>query len=205
MADKRLYLNNTDLRYSPNQLSGFITRANSRALVIGRSWNLAAYPSLNDYFDAILVEGWAGLSLLTPTKPDVVLGLNSSLYDNGVYEFDLGADASNILFCLRWEAAQELSKLGKQTNNRQLVYLSGGTVGLSASEVRSVSAGLAEGNEGVHLAKIMGCVSIYDTESREGTIAINDDVLLALLNDKDKYGISRSFIGQNRPVLLEKI
>ncbi len=203
MADRRQLLNNRSLRFGPSSLAGLIVRADSRALVLGRALDLSDMARLNDYFDFVIAEDPTYLAATLPTTPDVVVWNRESVYEDSA--FALASDITSAIFAIRWESMVELEKLSKDTGLYQIGYLAGGDVSTTPAEVRSIAAGLAENAPGVHLAKIVGCLTVYDTEGRAGTVTATTASIQTMLDDKDKYGISAFWLGANRPTVAEKL
>ena len=202
MVDRKQLLNNRSLKFGPNSLVGLVSRANSRALVVGSAQDLSALPRMNDYFDLVVVEDPDYLEQLGTTVPDLICWRRASCYLDGNYELE---GLPSGIVAISWSSVGELVKLNKTTGYCQVPYLSGGEISNRASEVRSIPAGLAKNAEGVHLAKISGCVTIYDTEGRAGTTLATPQVLAAMVANTDKYGISTFWLGANRPTVMEKL
>lgn len=202
--DKRNFLNNTSLKYGPSEIEGFVVRPESRALVL-TGLNLTALPRLNDYFDVVIVEGTAQLSMMGLTEPDIIIHDSNSLYTDGVLQYDFTAWKDTSIVLVKHGSLEQLIGLGKKSGLYQLGYLSGGEFGTEASTVRSVKAGLAENLVGVHLAAIVGASTIFDSAGREGTVLSTAESISAYLAIVDKYNNPTALISRDRQILLERM
>lgn len=202
--DKRNFLSNTSLSFNPGELSGILQRQDARALILS-GLDVRTQPRLNDYFDLVIVDNKSQLDLLGLTQPDIIIHSATSLYTDGMFQFDYSAWKDIALMVVRHESLQQQASLGRKTGLSQLGYLSGGAVGTEPATVRGVKAGLAENLEGVHLATISGAAAIYDSAGRAGSISVTNASLTALLSQKDRYENPTILISRDRQVILEQM
>lgn len=198
MPNKDKYLSNTDAKFGPSELAGFLP--GSRALILGRSIDLSTVQDITSYFSVIIAEDPAyTVGLQEP--PDITFWQQGSPYVAGVYSFP---DSRNTLYVANQQALKQISGAGIDTSTFNLCYLPGGNVGPQPSVVKYLAIGLDPLAPGQHLATIMGATEFYDTEGRSGTIPATSESILSAVNNVNGYGLSAFFIAQ-RYGLVDRI
>lgn len=198
MPNKDKYLSNTDAKFGPSELAGFLPGA--RALILGRSIDLSTVPDITSYFSIIIAEDPA-YAVGLQESPDITFWQQGSPYVGGVYSFP---GSRSTLYMVNRQALKQISDAGIDTSTFNLCYLPGGTVGPQPSVVKYLAIGLDPLAPGQHLAAIMGATEFYDTEGRSGTILATSNSILSAVNNVNGYGLSAFFLAQ-RYGLVDRI
>jgi hypothetical protein len=202
--DKRNFLNNTSLRYGPAVFSNFLQREESRVLVVS-GLDLTSFPRLNDYFDVVIAQSGPQLTQMGTTEPDVIIYEPETLYSDGVLQFDFASWSEIAVFLVEYGSLEQIISLGRPTGLYQLGFLHGGAVSANPSTIRNTEAGLADNLAGVHLATIMGAVTIFDSAGSPGTTLASVGSIQEFLSPVSKYGIQTALIGRDRQLILERM
>jgi hypothetical protein len=177
------------------QLSG--RYINGRSLVIGRAVDYSSIGDLQPYFDIVIAEDTSFANEST----DISIWQPGSPYVGGQWVFP---EESDQLLVVNLLALRKMisSNMSKRTYN--LAFLPGGDVAATPGVVKGLPIGLDALASGVHLARIMGCTEIYDTESRSGTQPGMPGDILSKISSRNSLGAS-TFYKSPRFSLLEQL
>lgn len=199
MANKNKFLGNTNALFGPLQIAD--RYSNGRALIIGRNVSYLELGDLTQYFDLILIEDVSYSSNLI--KADICFWQMGSPYVSGIWAFP---ESSDLLMLVNLMALKKIasSSMSKQTYN--LAYLPSQETGnkRTPDSVKGLSIGLNELNPAEHLAKISGCIDVYDSENRAGTLPGSPEAIAAKIATKNSLGMS-TFFKAKRFTLLEQL
>jgi len=198
MANKDLYLSNTELSRGPSELANLAV--GGRALILGRNIDLLSVEDIRQYFTLIIAED-VSYSAGLPAAPDITIWQPGSPYLGGVYSFPTSTDS---LYMVNRQTLKKIADAGAITQTYNLGYLQGGTKSNQPGIINYIPAGLDTLAPGQHLGMIAGITSFYDTEGRSGTIACTAESIKSAVNAKNGYGVS-SFYLNRRFSLLEQI
>jgi len=142
-----------------------------RALVIKEPLAGLEDIPVKDYYNVVIIESDSAISSVS--IPDVIILQDETPYRDYIPYADRYFQDSTSIFVVNYKSAELIKKAGWLPKYLSLNYLpANDSPSSNASLVRNVLCGLSS-SPGVHLAKIMGCNSIYYTDDSPASTKVS--------------------------------
>jgi hypothetical protein len=177
---KKTTKSNTKLSNNVSLLKDLVS---GRALIITTfddDWNSL---SVRDYYNIVISNGTSK----NLEDPDFTIINTDTCYSGYIYNLDNLITINNSVYITSIKLIDELKKIKKvpSINNVNCLYLETETTN-NAGTINGINAVLNYAEPAVHLAKILGCTTIFSTEqSSVGTTFVSFSDVQAFCSEKD--------------------